>query len=205
LQDLSRSLNDLGVVLNALRRYNEAETVLAEALAIRRAELGPEHRAVGITANNLAASYYFQKKLDDALRVQAIAVRALQKSVGPDHQRTIVALGNLAAFKSARGDVAGAAVDYRELLERQTRLQGREHPATVVLRASLATVLYASARKDRDLARLQESEALYREALALSAPSLGSAHPQVVIMKTHLAGVRALRDSLQASRSGQSP
>lgn len=205
VQDLSRSLNDLGVALNALRRYPEAETVLDEALTIRRAELGPEHRAVGITANNLAASYYFQKKLDDALRVQAIALGALQKSVGPDHQRTIVALGNFAAFKSAKGDLAGAAADYRDLLERQTRLQGREHPATVGLLVSLATVLAASGRKDPNLARLQESEALYREALALSEPSLGPAHQLVVTARTRLGSVRATIDSLTASRSRRSP
>jgi non-specific serine/threonine protein kinase/serine/threonine-protein kinase len=160
---------------------------------------------VGITANNLAASYYFQKKLDDALRVQAIALGALQKSVGPDHQRTIVALGNLAAFKSAKGDLAGAAADYRDLLMRQTRLQGREHPATVGLLVSLATVLAASGRNDPNLARLRESEALYREALALSEPSLGPAHLLVVTARTRLGSLRATIDSLTASGSRRSP
>jgi eukaryotic-like serine/threonine-protein kinase len=202
-QDLSRSLNDLGVVLNGLKRYQDAETVLHEALTIRRAELGPEHRSVGITASNLAASYFFQKKVDDALRVQALAVAALQKSVGPDHQRTIVALGNLAAFKTAGGDLHGAAAEYRDLLARQTRLQGAEHPATVILRASLASVLYMRARKDRDPAPLQESEALYLEALRLSEPTFSPSHQQVVLMKTRLAWVRALRDSLTASRNRQ--
>ena len=138
--DLSRSLNDLGVIYNALSRYPEAESTLAEALAIRRAAHA-EDRAVAITASNLAAAYYFQTRLKEAIDLQTLAMNALSKAVGPDHQRSIVALSNLAAFKRAQGDLPAAERDFRDLLGRQARLQGRDHPVTAQTMVLLATVV----------------------------------------------------------------
>jgi tetratricopeptide (TPR) repeat protein len=190
---LSRSLNDLGVVYNALQRYRDAERVLGEALTIRRAAFGDIHRSVGITANNLAASLYFQQQLDSAQVVQALAVRALQSSVGPDHQRTVVALGNLAAFRRAAGDLAGAESSYRELAMRQTRLQGREHPVTARVLSSLAIVVADRGRKEGSYLLLAEAEGLYREANTVFERRLGPDHPQVGQTLDRLAGVLLLR------------
>src|SRR5690606_1824850 len=86
---IARSLNDLGVLLNATDRAAEAESVLTRSLAIRRAHGGDTQLSVGITANNLAASQYFQSRLAEAGVTQALALRALESSVGPDHQRTV--------------------------------------------------------------------------------------------------------------------
>jgi hypothetical protein len=91
--DLARSLNDLGVVYNALTRYAEAESVLTESLVLRRAAHGDRHRAVGITASNLAAAFYYLGKIDSAMTTQALALSSLEASVGRDHSRTLIALG----------------------------------------------------------------------------------------------------------------
>ncbi len=178
-RDLSRTLNDLGVTYNAVRRYGDAESVLREALAIRREEFGDGHRAVGITANNLAASLYFQQKVDSAIRVQSLAVQSLERSVGPDHQRSVVALGNLAAFKRVKGDLSAAEGDYRMLLERQTRLQGSDHPVTARIVESLATVLSDRGASGGDPAPLAEADSLFRVALRAFEQRLGDGHPQV--------------------------
>jgi tetratricopeptide (TPR) repeat protein len=202
-RDLSRSLNDLGVVLNALSRYDSAEVVLAEALAIRRAELGEEHRAVGITANNLAAAYYYQARLDEATAVQALAVRALEAELGPDHQRVVVALSNLATFRRALGDWEGAAAEYRRLLERQTRLQGADHPVTARVAASLAAVLVEQAAGTGDEEALAEADRLSRGAIAALEARLGPVHPQVGIAlegwRAALHGQGRVREALAAA------
>ncbi len=190
---LSRSLNDLGVVYNALQRYPDAERVLREALAIRRAAYGDAHRSVGITANNLAAALYFQRQLDSAQVVQSLALKALQSSVGPDHQRTVVALNNLAAFRRAGGDLAGAESSYRELATRQARLQGRDHPVTARVLLSLAIVVADRGRTERSDPLLAEAEGLYREATAVFERRLGPDHPQVGQTLDRLAGVLLLR------------
>jgi serine/threonine-protein kinase len=186
---LSKALNDLGVVYNELSRYREAESVLVESLAIRRAGLGDDHRAVGITANNLAAAFYYQGKLDTAISIQDFAVGSLSRSVGPDHQRTIVALGNAAAFKRALGQWDAAEASYRELLARQTKLQGRDHPVTARTITQLATVL--TDRNTATAAARAEGEQLLREALAIQETKLGAAHPNVATTLDRLAGVVA--------------
>jgi tetratricopeptide (TPR) repeat protein len=134
---------------------------------------------VGITANNLAAAYYLQSKVPDAVRVQDLALKSLTASVGPDHQRTIVALSNLATFKTAQGSLAEAASDYRDLLARQTRLQGPDHPVTARVLISLATVLDQLGMRLRQDTLLAEAEGMIRSALATFEAKLGSAHPQV--------------------------
>ncbi len=197
--DLSRSLNDVGVVYNALNRYPAAESVLAEALAIRRSEKGDGHRSVGITASNLAAAYFFQSKLDSAIQLQQLAVAALRQSVGPEHQRSTVALGNLAAFKRASGDWAGAERDYRELLDRQDRLQGADHPVTARVRLSLGAVLADRGAKTRDDGALAEAEGLLRTALSSFEARLGGEHPQVGTTLERLAGVLAERGAARAA------
>ncbi|MBX3146351.1 MAG: serine/threonine protein kinase [Gemmatimonadales bacterium] len=199
-RDLSRSLNDLGVVLNALKRYPDAQAVLSEALAVRRTQFGDGHRSVGITANNLAAAHYFQRRLDSAIVVQDLAVRALEASVGPDHQRSVVALGNLAAFRAAQGEREAAEADYRELLARQGRLQGDDHPVTARVMLALATLLTDRGMRSRQDSVLLEAETLLRRALGTLEARLGPEHPQVASTRGRLAALAAdrgrLRDSL---------
>jgi serine/threonine protein kinase/tetratricopeptide (TPR) repeat protein len=200
--DLARSLNDLGVVYNALTRYAAAETVLTEALTIRRALLGDQHRAVGITASNLAAAYYFQGKVDSAIRVQGLAVKSLEQSVGRDHQRSIVALGNLAAFKRAAGD-KGAEADYRDLLARQTRLQGSQHPQTAFIQASLASTLSSRGRESGSEPVLAEAESLYRRSLATTEVAMGPSHPQAGVILDRLGAVLLARNKEREALTNQ--
>jgi serine/threonine-protein kinase len=188
---LARSLNDLGVLLNATDRAAEAESVLVEALAIRRRG-GDEQLSVGITANNLAAAQYFQGKLSEAGVTQALAVRALEVVVGPEHQRTVIALGNLAAFRLAAGEVEQAEFDYRALLDRQSRLQGREHPVTMRVMTSLAAALLRRDGPSRAGALL-EAETLVREALAVQDRLPGQGLPQLAATLERLTAIQLAR------------
>lgn len=191
---LSRSLNDLGVLLNATNRYAEAESLLTEALAVRRAG-GDLQMSVGITANNLAAAHYYQGRFDSASAVQALALRALAAALGDDHQRSIIARANLGAFQSAQGDHAGAEASYRDLLARQSRLQGRQHPVTLGVMRSLASTLTARTGVTRDAA-LAEAEALLVEVLAIEARSPVVRAAQRGATLDRLAGVRLSRGDL---------
>jgi len=197
--DLSRTLNDLGVTYNATRRFADAERVLREALAVRRSEFGDAHRAVGITANNLAAALYFQQKFDSAIATQALAVSSLEKSVGPDHQRSVVALGNLVAFKRAKGDLVSVESDYRALLERQTRLQGPDHPVTARIQMSLAFVVGERGRQKGLPDALAEADSLFRRSIATLETRIGPQHPQVGQNLFHLAFIEAARGRVPES------
>jgi eukaryotic-like serine/threonine-protein kinase len=157
---LARALNDLGVVQEALGRYDDAERSHEEAMALRVALFGADHRSVGVSASNLSAIYYRRGDLDGAVRAAGRALDIMRRSFGPDHQRSIIVLSNLAVFNLVGGDLQGAEDDYRDLWARQARLQGREHPVTVRVMSSLATVL-------RRAEKWQEAEAVLREAVAI--------------------------------------
>jgi len=200
---LSRSLNDLGVVLNALQRAPEAETALREALEIRRRDSAGELQ-VGITASNLAAAFYFQGRVDSAIATQELAVRALAKAVGADHQRSIVALSNLAAFHAAQGDWAGAERDYRELLDRQTRLQGGDHPVTIRMMGALATALHRGATDATRDSALREAESLLRRGISLAESRLGPEHADVAALLDRLGTVLSSSGRVtEAIRAGE--
>jgi serine/threonine-protein kinase len=145
---LSRSLNDLGVVRENLGAYEAAAALHREALDIRRSVLGDADLATGISANNLATSLYRLGDIEAAVREAELALALLRASVGPDHQRTVIVQTNLAVFKVASGDFESAADDYRDLLDRQARLQGERHPVTNAVRQGLGVTLMRLERWD---------------------------------------------------------
>lgn len=157
---LSRALNDLGVVREALGDYDGAFEAHDRAMTLRMELYGPRHRSVAVSASNLSAVHYRMGDLGAAVEMGERALELIRASFGPDHQRAIIVQSNLAVFKLVDGDLQGAEEDYRDLLARQSRLQGRDHPVTVRVMASLATVL-------RRAEKFTEAEGLLREALRI--------------------------------------
>lgn len=170
--ELARSLNDLAVVLDAEGDYDHSARLHAEALQIRMTVDGMASRATAVSASNLAVAHYRQGDFASAEEYGSLAVESLRRSLGPDHQRSVIAQNNLAAFRMAGGDLEGARGEYIDLLERQTRLQGRTHPVTMGLMESLATVEIL-------LGNGQPAEALAREMLAIEEDRWGYEDPRI--------------------------
>ncbi len=74
--EVSRALNNLGVLYMELGRYVEAEPLLSRALAMRQIELGPDHPIVGRTLHNLAIVYMELARYTEAesLHKRALAI-----------------------------------------------------------------------------------------------------------------------------------
>ena len=189
---LAHALNDLGVLYNAAGRYAEADSALTEALALRRAVDGDGNLGVGITANNLAAAFYYQARYGEAVATQEVALEALRASVGEDHQRTVIARSNLAAFRMADGDFTRAERDYRDLLAQQARLQGPEHPVT--RRVVLALTAALIGRRDAGRpAALREADSLLTTLMAIEERTNATPADRGSTFD-RLAGVRFARD-----------
>lgn len=157
---LARALNDLGVVQEALGDFEAAGDSHREAMALRVALFGGDHRSVAVSASNLSVIRYRQGDLEGAVREAETALRVVRASLGPDHQRAIIIQSNLAVFKLVAGDLAGAEADFRDLWERQARIQGPEHPVTVRVMSSLASVL-------RQREKWMEAESVLREVVRI--------------------------------------
>lgn len=157
---LARTLNDLGVVLEALGQYDEAATAHTEAMALRISLFGENHRSVAVSGSNLSVIRYRQGDFTGAARDAARALESMRAALGPDHQRAIIIQSNLAVFKLVAGDLLGAENDFRDLWARQARIQGPEHPVTVRVMNSLASVL-------RQQEKWMEAESVLRDVLRI--------------------------------------
>jgi serine/threonine-protein kinase len=60
------ALNNLGVVYESLKKYEEARQMHERALALRQKALGPEHPEVANSLSNLASVLRHQGKLAEA-------------------------------------------------------------------------------------------------------------------------------------------
>jgi serine/threonine-protein kinase len=191
---LSRALNDLGVIRDAAGEYDEAESLYAEALELRRVRFGEGHRSFATTASNLSVIRYRKGDLAGAVTAATEALTAMRQTVGADHQRSMIIQSNLAAMRAALGDDPGAEAQYRDLMARQERIRGGDDPVTLRVVSSLATTL-------TNQGKFGQAEPLYRRALAAQEGQLGSDHPEVGRTLVRLGqAVTGMGDTLQARR-----
>jgi tetratricopeptide (TPR) repeat protein len=110
------TLAQLGWAIQKQARFDEAETVLTDVLARRRALFGNEHWSVGDSYDVLAAVALGRGKgaQAESLSVQSLEIR--RKVYGPKSAQAAFQLVNVAVFKEARGDTSGAIPLLREAL-----------------------------------------------------------------------------------------
>jgi len=88
-------MNELALNYEGQGLYNEAESLLLEALDIARRVLGAEHSHTLLYVNNLARQYYKQKRYEDAEPLFLEALDGRRKVFGDEHQETMRSLENL--------------------------------------------------------------------------------------------------------------
>lgn len=180
----ARSMNDLGVVLEAQGKYDEAVDLYRNTLTIRRRLFGDSNRAVGVTLNNLAMATSRRGDFKAAVAIAETALVVMRRVSGMDHQRSTLIQGNLANLKSQLGDVEGAEREYRDLLPRQVRVSGAQHPVTAFSQLNFASVL-------RSQGKLAEAESLLAQSLASFEKAYGAEHNRVALALAALGGVRS--------------
>ena len=93
------SLNNLGLLYEAQKRFAEAEQLFKRALATNEKALGSEHRDVATSLNNLAGLYRADGELDHALAASTRAVEITMK-----HLFARSAQGSVASIAEQRTD-----------------------------------------------------------------------------------------------------
>jgi eukaryotic-like serine/threonine-protein kinase len=180
--------DELGVLLLATARYEEAEALHRRALGARRRFRGdPLARARSLSAlgNVLGRRAAF----DEAERVHREAVALRLRHQGPGHADVAEALENLSTVLRARGGVEEAERLQRRALGIREAVLGPDHLATATSTNNLALLL-------SDRGQLAEAEALYRRVLAFDLRRLGEEHPYTAIVMNNLAGVLSRRGAL---------
>ncbi|MGB3967478.1 MAG: tetratricopeptide repeat protein, partial [Planctomycetota bacterium] len=169
----------LGETFLALGEWADAETLLAESVALLEPQLGAH------AERTLATRARWCECLDRRGDQRALAERErlladLRAHLGPDHELAITTLDGVAHTCRTTGDLARSRALHVEAVERASRVLGAEHRHTLVARNNLALTESA-------LGAHAAAVAIDREVWAIRQRVLGADHPFTLGSQANLA------------------
>jgi eukaryotic-like serine/threonine-protein kinase len=156
---------DVAMMLNSLRRRDEAEPVFRSAIARLRAAHGGDHGDLAFALNNLAWGLHARGRLAEAAPLYEEAL-AMQQRLGLGMADRGQTLNNLAGLYYDQGDLDRADALWRQALEGYEALFGPEGHAAVTRAYSMAAwVPMARGQHERALALTGRAAAAIRRLL----------------------------------------
>ena len=177
--DLSFTLDRLAQELEDQGKYDEAEPLYREALAVQRATIGDRHLDTLTSMGNLGLLHMAKGDIPAAELLLGEALQGSRETLGDRHPQTLGCINNLGMLLKAKGDFKNAESLLREALEVQRGTLGYRHPDTLTSINNLGLLLQAKG----DLAA---AELLIREAFEGRHETLGSRHPRTLSSRNNL-------------------
>ena len=191
--DTLRSINDLGIMLQAQGDLTGAAPLLREALAGRRATLGDTHPVTLASIGNVGSLLQAQGDLAGAAPLLREALAGKRATLGDTHPDTLASINNLGTLLHAQGDLDGAAPLLREALAGSRATLGDAHPYALRSINNLGALLL-KAQGDLDGAA-----PLLREALAGRRATLADLHPDTLISINNLGSLLQAQGDLDGA------
>jgi serine/threonine-protein kinase len=143
LTELATTLSnmELGGGLTRRRKAEAADSLFAEALAMRRKFLGSDNPTTMATLNNLVIRKYFKGDLDGAERDIREVLANWTRTLGVEHQNTLTAMTTLGSILRDKGEYREAEPLLRQALASQRRQFGDVHEVVSRSWAYLGTLL----------------------------------------------------------------
>ena len=182
---IATNLSDLAESLRAQNKFDEAEPMMRDGLAIRRKHLGNDHP---LTASSMAVlANLLRDKGDPAssaaaepLYREALEVR--RKVLGVDHPDYAKSLLGLAYHLQKLNKYEDAEPLFRQALAINVARHGNDHPEVGLDMNALAKIQYQRGS-------IGESETTYRQALSILSRTLGPSHPRTSMPQVGLGNV----------------
>ena len=171
------SRNKLALVLAARGDNRQAAKEAGEALRLQREVLGNSHVSTLMSMQTLANILMMEKQYDEAEALTRESLKGMEAQFGDDYAQTLASMNTLAYLLEERGQVDEAEVQYRRIIEIQTR-GGVEHPTTLAPRNNLAMLLMNAGRLD---AARREFTALLKHSRA----TVGDDHAMTAIFMSN--------------------
>lgn len=181
--EIAQSLDHLGALLRRTGDYAEAESLYTQALAMKRRVLQPDDPEIAVTLQLLGFLTPYVGRVEESVSYYREALDLLRSRPEGDEADIAEATVLLAGALRNHGDYGQAERMYREALALHRSASGPESEATSVTMVHLGDLL------QRQLHRVDEAEALYREALPIQEAVLGDSHPRLVHVLGSLAEV----------------
>jgi serine/threonine protein kinase/tetratricopeptide (TPR) repeat protein len=170
----------LGSTYWYLGEYPRAIQQYEQALALREAQLGPDHTDTLLSRENLAETYLPAGRTADAIRLFKQNLKLRETKLGPDHADTLTSRDHLAlAYQDDHRTVEAIPLHEENLKQKETQL-GPNHLDTFAVRNNLANA-YLAVNRNAEALRLHEYN------LKLLETNLGADHPDTLTARNNLA------------------
>jgi eukaryotic-like serine/threonine-protein kinase len=176
----AQMMHVMGDVYGNLGLYAQAQSLLTQAVDIRRRALGPKNPDLLRSMNRLGWILEEQHRYPEAEKLMRETLEVQRQVLGQEHPDTLASVANLAIVLDDEGRYAEAEKLQRETLEIRRRVRGPKHPETLSSMHSLASLL-------DDEGRHAEAEKLQRETLEIQRRVLGHEHPETMKSISNLA------------------
>ncbi|MDJ0655226.1 MAG: serine/threonine-protein kinase [Xanthomonadales bacterium] len=177
-EDVAKSLDTLATLRQNQGRFEQAEQLFRECLAMRERLYPETHPLVSTSVNNLAVVLYHLDSPEHEEESLALDHRAMNINIqrfGADSLEAAQNYNNLGAFYVARkqpGDLDKALPLLQRSLDIRMRELGSGHPSTINSTSNLANLMH-------DLGRLEAADQLFVQALDGTRRAIGPRHTRV--------------------------
>ena len=180
--DLAATLDELGTVYRYQGNYEQAQTLLQEAIAMWRALPG---QALGQaeSLSNLGVVLWKTDDLDAAEQHLNEALALQRRAVQGDHVDIAETLNNLALIEEQRGNYTAGEARFTEVYAMQRRLLGERHTSTTLTLHNLGTQIMRQGR-------YEEADSLLEKTLHTRRTLLGEDHPRLIMTLNHLGQIK---------------
>ncbi|QPC71750.1 hypothetical protein HYE68_002502 [Fusarium pseudograminearum] len=161
-------------------RYNEAEKVQEESIAIRTELLEEGHPETLVVMSDLASTLCDQYRLDEAEALEVRIMETWKRTRGEEHYQTLDAMSNLAVTLSSQGRPEEAEVLNRHVMEVRKRVLGEEHSDTLISMNNLSMTLVTQEQH-------KEATEMLRHVLEVQKRIQGPEHPATLLSMSSLA------------------
>src|SRR6056297_167533 len=190
---VAEALDNIGLSLYSLGRFEAAEQRFRRALELRR-ESSPESAELAAAYNDLALALAGLDRREEAVEHYSTALEIRRRVLGDSHPDTTFSLTNLATLLTQMGQYDRAGSMFLEALEQRRQAFETGHPA-------VASVIYQLGWLNSNRKRWTQAEAYHREALALRRSRMGIDHPSVGVSLNALAATLRKQGKLSEARS----
>lgn len=185
--------DELGRTYQSYARFDRAEELLSQALALRTRLFGETHPDAATTTHNLAWLYYVRGDYPaaDSLYQRALEIRRILYE--PPHPDLAASLIGLGLVHRVRGELEQAEARIREALVMRRSLEDPVPTQLAETANALAYVLY-------NLGKYAEADSLHREAITLRRAALGTHIHTAQSLHDYATLLTARRDFDEAER-----
>jgi len=190
---VARATRALGAILQQRGRYDEAISVLDEAVLLESGA-AVDQADLAATLLELANTHFYAGHLDVSESLNRRVLPLHRQLYGDRHPLVAEALINLGAIEHERGHYPDAERFYRQALEINQAWYGNESHETASNLTMLGRSLLFETRYD-------EAHDLLRQALAIQEHVFGAVHPRVASALNDLGNVAMKRNQLDEAEA----